>query len=592
MSEIKLDASGLVTPSIALGNNVLTSEYDKLIWNGEEIKGSGGHNVGEQWISMDGTIPFGGLAFLGQTVSKETYIELYNWVEANGRFKTEAEWQSLYTANNGNVSFYAKVDDTSFRLPSFKGYLKANETGGGYTKEGLPNITGYFSKRRDNNAGTLSTSGAFSYTTGTQENSHYFGNCNTSYGHTVSFNASKSNSIYGASSHVTPETNTILIGVYAFNTILNNANVEVDTIRQRVDELETLSKHAVGEQWISMDGTIPAGGVPFNGQILNIADYQALYNWAKDNSRVKTESEWQTLKTNNNSNVAYYSDYSSTQFRMPLFRGYLKADSASGYIKQGLPDHTHTITSGSDITNEARGNTSTGGMDTVSNYNASSGYNFSSSKASVSNSIYGNSSNVTPETSKIVVGVYAFNTVVNAAILDATSKITSHIFASDSLSSLAIGYPYSDASGALISLRSVNDTNNPASFELFAKNATTQKVLTGKPDGTLTWDGKPIVRLVASWKSGTSWYRKYSDGWIEQGGYVTTSSNTEQTINLHTAFSNTNYFLVKQLGFNGFYGNGINGQYTSVWGLTTSSFKTYGYTTTGVNAFRWYACGY
>jgi hypothetical protein len=94
---------------------------------------------------VDGTIPFGGLAFLGQTVSKETYIELYNWVESNGRFKTEAEWQTLYTSNNGNVAFYAKIDDSTFRLPSFKGYLKANETAGGYTKEGLPNITGYAS---------------------------------------------------------------------------------------------------------------------------------------------------------------------------------------------------------------------------------------------------------------------------------------------------------------------------------------------------------------------------------------------------------------------------------------------------------------
>jgi hypothetical protein len=350
--------------------------------------------------------------------------------------------------------------------------------------------------------------------------------------------------------------------------------------------------HNVGEQWISMDGTIPLGGVPFNGQILNIADYQVLYIWAKDNALIKTESEWQTLKTNNNSNVAYYSDYSSTQFRMPLFRGYLKADSGSGYIKQGLPDHTHTITSGSDITNEARGNTTTGGMDTVSNYNASSGYNFSSSKASVSNSIYGRSSNVTPETSKVLVGVYAFNTVVNAAIIDSSQKLSNHVHASNALNHFNIGYAFSDAFGALLACRSVNYTEAPGAFQLIARNASTSTSLTGKPGGNLTWDGKPIVRLVESWKSGTSWYRKYSDGWIEQGGYVTTNSNTEQTINLHTAFSNTNYFLTKQLGFNGYYGSGINGQYTSVWGLTTSSFKTYGYATAGVNAFRWYACGY
>ena len=33
-----------------------------------------------------------------------------------------------------------------------------------------------------------------------------------------------------------------------------------------------------------MDGTIPLGGVPFNGQILNIVDYQDLYDWATTRS--------------------------------------------------------------------------------------------------------------------------------------------------------------------------------------------------------------------------------------------------------------------------------------------------------------------
>lgn len=411
MSEIKLDASGLVTPSVMLGDNVLSSEEDKLIWNGEEIKGSGGHNVGEQWISMDGTIPFGGLAFLGQTVSKETYIELYNWVESNGRFKTEAEWQSLYTANNGNVSFYAKVDDTSFRLPSFKGYLKANTTAGGYTKEGLPNITGYFNKRTDNNAHTMWAYGAFNYAVDGNEGSYYYGNNNTTTGFVVSFDASRSSSIYGNSTHVTPETNTILIGVYAINTIINPSELDLETLR--LDNLNYVTK-ANGE--ISTKLTVTAG-------------------------------------------------------REAIFR----------------------------------------------------------------------------------------------------------------------------KNGARLYLCSLDDTALPGEFILRCpkdESCTEYIDLKGNKNGNLTWGGKQIIRLVESWQSGTHWYRKYSDGWIEQGGYIGTSSNTEHTINLHTAFSNTNYFLVKQLGFNGYYGSGISGQYLNVWGLTTSSFKTYGFTVAGVNAFRWYACGY
>ena len=235
MSEVKLDANGLVTPSISLGDNILSSEDNKLLWNGEEFKSGRNHNVGEQWISMDGTIPFGGLAFLGQTVSKEAYIELYNWVETNNRFKTETEWQSLYTANNGNVSFYAKVDDNTFRLPSFKGYLKANTTAGGYTKEGLPNITGQLNA----NAAVYSLAthtGAFSKTSinGTARTE-----LRTDAGGDIymKFDASDSNSIYGNSTHVTPETNTILIGVYAFNGIINPSNLELENLRLDVESL-------------------------------------------------------------------------------------------------------------------------------------------------------------------------------------------------------------------------------------------------------------------------------------------------------------------------------------------------------------------
>lgn len=229
MSEVKLDASGLTTPSIVLGDNVLTSEENKLIWNGEEFKSGGNHNVGEQWISMDGTIPFGGIPFLGQTVSKEAYSELYDWVESNGRFKTEAEWQALYTANNGNVSFYAKVDDNTFRLPSFKGYLKANTTAGGYTKEGLPNITGsarayYWDDIEQRQLGAILqwSSNNWALNGGTTDCFRHG---------EIHFDASRSSSIYGNSTHVTPETNTILIGVYAFNTIINPSNLDVESLR-------------------------------------------------------------------------------------------------------------------------------------------------------------------------------------------------------------------------------------------------------------------------------------------------------------------------------------------------------------------------
>lgn len=370
---------------------------------------------------------------------------------------------------------------------------------------------------------------------------------------------------------------------------------EEDKLIWNGEEFKSGGGHNVGEQWISMDGTIPFGGVPFNGQILNIADYQPLYNWAKDNGRIKTESEWQTLKTNNNSNVAYYSDYSSTQFRMPLFRGYLKADSGSGYIKQGLPNITGSIQANTNDTVTAytgafyADNSQSGGGDS----GGSGG--FARFDASRSNAIYGRSSNVTPETSKMLVGVYAFNTVVNGTIFDAADEITSDILVSIAKPHLHIGYPYSDSSGALLALRSVNYSNNPGGFELIVDDSTNQKSLIGKTDGTFTWAGKPIVTLTASWRSGKNWYRKYSDGWIEQGGlinYGSSAGSWNKSISLNTSFTSTNYNVVASF-YEGdpagdrYQQNGIN-----IISLTTSSFHVYQCGGDAIQYITWYACGY
>ena len=46
--------------------------------------------------------------------------------------------------------------------------------------------------------------------------------------------------------------------------------------------------------------------------------------------------------------------------------------------------------------------------------------------------------------------------------------------------------------------------------------------------------------VTATWVSGTSGYRKWSDGYIEQWG----QTSTGKTVSLHTAFSNSNYAVL------------------------------------------------
>lgn len=334
-----------------LSSNTIFSDDIRTVDGTKYVKEnqiSNTHIVGEQWISFDGTIPVGGIPFLGQIVYREQYKELYDFIKKNNRHKTEEEWQTISNTNKGNVPYYAideiagvnayvnqwtfvsfdinainvikdgntietitfdepfgyvdgcdtaaletlineksnlitltvgdratddgsvyypftftynedgiigndvivqivKSDSTieeyvlsggvdcvpseTIRMPKFNGYFKGADEAGQYIKQGLPNISGTFSKRRDNNANSIANiSGAFTYSNTSATNSHYYGNENTSNGHIITFNASKSNSIYGSSSNVTPETNTVIVGVYAFGTITNTSNIDVEDI--------------------------------------------------------------------------------------------------------------------------------------------------------------------------------------------------------------------------------------------------------------------------------------------------------------------------------------------------------------------------
>lgn len=49
--------------------------------------------------------------------------------------------------------------------------------------------------------------------------------------------------------------------------------------------------------------------------------------------------------------------------------------------------------------------------------------------------------------------------------------------------------------------------------------------------------------LVSTWTNGSSWYRKYSDGFIEQGGYLGVTGTTGFTVTFPTPFAGASYVL-------------------------------------------------
>lgn len=257
--------------------------------------------------------------------------------------------------------------------------------------------------------------------------------------------------------------------------------------------------HSLGDTWISFDSSIPAGGVPFCGQLVTRAMYADLFAWAQEQGKVKTDSEWQAHASANGGNCPYYSDGDgSTNFRMPAVVAYLKgATSASeggAYKAQGLPNINAKATkigvNASDVVATGAftiygeggwgGTNDDGGSKTTLSFDAS-----------LSSPIYGNSSDVTPETFSILVGVYA-GSYSNTGEIDVAALQT--------------------AMAAL------------------------ETEVNAKPT--------PNAYVIETWSSGSDWYRVWSDGFIEQGGVTSQAGSAGSTVSFHGPFKDSNYSFV------------------------------------------------
>lgn len=92
------------------------------------------------------------------------------------------------------------------------------------------------------------------------------------------------------------------------------------------------------------------------------------------------------------------------------------------------------------------------------------------------------------------------------------------------------------------------------------------------------------IHITDMYQSGKSWYRKYSNGWVEQGGYV--SGAVDATVKLLVPMKDTNYTLLTSksmyAGENGDGGSHVINTYNKTstsfsicaWGQGGRSFKS------------------
>lgn len=487
---------------------------------------------------------------LGVIYNRVTYSELWNFVQTRPNLViSEEEWQTKFAETNGKfVPYYSSGNGTTtFRTPLLSAYIKGTDSVdnvGSYLEAGLPNIEGKFGWTVS--SGDEETAGAFEIHFTSEHGSNVVSNSNAKY-RKYSFDASRSNPIYGNSDSVQPESMTGVWVIKAFGIITNNEGTDIISIANRVEKLEA-GAISVGFEYFSTNPNIPDGSIPLLGGEYSRTTYKDLWEWVQtQEGYLLEESEWQAKSAENEGNVPFYSKGNgSTTFRVPSLKCWIKGangiEEVGSFLSAGLPNitgsfigATGTVSSMPTGAFKRVGKEDSGVSPSGSNHEFRK-YSFD---ASLSSSIYGNSDTVQP---KSIVGMWlvkAYGTVTNVGSTD-VADIAQGLTEAET----RIGQLENHGAGATV---------------------------------------------VESYNDGTNWYRKWSDGWLEQYYFCSTQigANSTVTINLILPFKNTNYSIFCTTVSAG------NVGHIQVSGLTTSTFRAYQYNTGSntVTGFYVYACG-
>ena len=195
------------------------------------------------------TPPEGSIIANGSEYSRELYSDLWNYISSHSDWiKTEEEWQNIASSSNGYCPYYSSGDGTTtFRTPKFAPFQQlaiSSSNAGLYHEAGLPNITGRIlnvSKMNAADSGYSESSGVFRAAPGgymkdsteTTPGSRYW------IEEEVLFAANMSNSIYGNSSTVCPESHDWIVCVVAFGTISNVGNTDVANVMSAVSQVQS-----------------------------------------------------------------------------------------------------------------------------------------------------------------------------------------------------------------------------------------------------------------------------------------------------------------------------------------------------------------
>lgn len=364
------------------GSNTEVSD-GTVVWRVQTITSqekAAGFPIGFEYFQTNPNVPAGSLPMLGGVYSRETYADLWDWVQTQtGYLITDSAWVTLSNTQNGNVPFYSSGDgSTTFRVPSLKCWIKGTdgvETVGTYLDAGLPNITGEFRTGVTNTAywDVMNLSGAFSPNNPVSSTRLKSGGSETRTSSVVAqFDASLSNSIYGNADTVVPESIVGMWLVKAYGTVVDTGTIDEQAY---IDEQLALNVPTGCVQAFA-GNTTPSGWLLCDGSAVSRTQYSRLFGVI---------------------GTTYGAGDGTDTFNLPnLVDKFIEGSSTAGTVKSaGLPNITGSFSNapaysaGGAFTSEINANQAIASGSYYNTYTTT----FDASK---SNSIYGNSNTVQP----------------------------------------------------------------------------------------------------------------------------------------------------------------------------------------------------
>jgi hypothetical protein len=487
---------------------------------------------------------------------------------ANAEGGSIAPTETLHKIFEGGTD---AVESTYFRIPFFNGYFKADLVGGSYVQEGLPNITGRFNGKSLIDGSQVSE-GALYYPETTDFSQPTPNTSTDSSQNGIGFDASLSNAIYGNSEHVTPETTTVIIGVYATGAIVENAsNIDMEEVRNALSVANTYDSMPLLMSHWDKGGFVSPGWVKADAYWLSGDQYISAYNKIlekfNNGDEDVVEGIYSVAIPNTENPSKFIIDTTNRAFRLPFV-------STERIVVKKIVDGKENCTIYSDGFCEQHGVSASGvGTSTVT-------FRVPFIDANYTVSIV-----VTEETATDTGGIASGLMI---------SNITPESFR---ISQRTADIPYWSAKGMVAIIPPSQYTENVALYfklgNVFVnEDQMDATAISNKVDEIRNaWADADYV--VESYNDGTSWYRLYKSGWIEQGGECVGTSSGFQTITI-LPMRDTNYWVSTQRCGTTNNSNSAALAYQQAINLTTTSFQAYTNITsmTSTSTFRWFVAGY